>query len=273
MLKGAIFFNVLLLLIMSIYFIIDSNKKNNKIGKLKELIIVYIIYNIINMIICYNNELVDIDWNIFIIIPVSIISFVLCIISICRANKLLKTKKKTDNNRSTKYLVIMLIPALLFVCAYLFELYVINRCEYLLKYNYQSGMISSEDTYMAIINNKPLSVTLQKNLFNRNGKSYEGENYNVIYNDEVEISTINSNYEKKIIDNEKLKAVSLDAKEKSKDAKSAIIYYLPKGEYVIISLLSNKNSGTVLGEYFYYNGKYVKSINIKGDLESVIYYE
>lgn len=53
----------------------------------------------------------------------------------------------------------------------MYELYVINNCNYLLKYNYQTGIIQSDDTYIAIINNKPVTITLQKNLFNRKGFS------------------------------------------------------------------------------------------------------
>ena len=116
-------------------------------------------------------------------------------------------------------------------------------------------------------------MTLQKNIFDRNGKQYEGEEYKAIYNDEVEISIINSNYKEEIVDNRKIKEVALAAKEKNKDAKSSYVYYLPEGEYTIIKLLSGKDSGTILGEYFYYNGKYIKSIETNGNLESVIYYE
>ena len=64
-----------------------------------------------------------------------------------------------------------IIPVIVFIIPYVYELYVINNCNYLLKYNYQNGIIQSDDTYIAIINNKPVTITLQKNLFNRKGFS------------------------------------------------------------------------------------------------------
>lgn len=265
MLRSVIYFNILYLLVLSIYLLIES-KKNKK--RIKEVLIVFVIYNIFSIILC-NSEIVELNWNTFLIIPVSILSLILNVISI----KVIKKQKTEKNNRSLLYLFITIIPAILFVFAYSFELYVVNKCDYILKYNYQNGIIISEDTYIAIINNKPLSVTLQKNIFDRNGKQYEVEEYKAIYNDEVEISIINSNYKEEIVDNRKIKEVALAAKEKNKDAKSAFIYSLSGGEYTIIDLLSEKGSGTILGEYFYYNGKYIKSIETKGNLESVIYYE
>ena len=62
MLKNVIYIIVFLLFIMSIYFIIVSNKNNNKLRNLKKLIIVYIIYTFISMDICYSSEIVEIDW-------------------------------------------------------------------------------------------------------------------------------------------------------------------------------------------------------------------
>ena len=272
MLKIAIYINAFLLFVMSIYFIIVSNKNNNKLRNLKKLIIVYIIYTFISMYICYSNEIVEIDWDVFYLIPISIVSLIIDIISICRINKLQKNKKIVSNNQSIKYIIIMVIPVVLFIFTYTFELFIINKCEYLLKYNYQNGIVISEDTYIAIINGKPLSITLQKNPFDRRGKIYDGEDYNIIYSDTIEISTINSNYEKEIIDNRKIEKIALNAKEKNKAAMSALIYYLPDGEYAIIDLLSGKGSGTVLGEYFYHNGEYVKKINTTGSIDSVIHY-
>lgn len=88
----------------------------------------------------------------------------------------------------------------------MYELYVINNCNYLLKYNYQTGIIQSDDTlYIAIINNKPVTITLQKNLFNRKGFSAKKLNYNIIYTNGVEISTRDSSYNKIIVENEDIK--------------------------------------------------------------------
>ena len=105
----------------------------------------------------------------------------------------------------------------------MYELYVINNCNYLLKYNYQNGIIQSDDTYIAIINNKPVTITLQKNLFNRKGFSAKKLNYNIIYTNGVEISTRDSSYNKIIVENEDIKKIALDAKERCPSAIGAFI--------------------------------------------------
>ncbi len=266
MLRKIIYFNIIYLLIISIYLLVVSKNKKN-IKKRKEVLIVFIIYNIFSIIIC-NSEIVELDWMVFLTNTISIISLIINIIALYITNKIIDNQKTVKKRKSLLFLILEIIPIILFVFSYSYELYIINNCDYLLKYNYQSGMISSEDIYIAVIKNKPVTVTLEKNIFDRKGKESKVERYEVIYNDEVEISTKDSNSDNKIIKN-----IALDSKKKCKDAKSAIISFLPEGEYAIVELLSDEGSGTLLGEYFYQNGKYVKSIMINGDLESVIYYE
>ncbi len=280
MLKGAIYLNVFLFFIISMYFLFESNKENKKLITLNNLIKVYIMYILISMYICYFSEIVEIDWDIFYIIPISFISIIICFIGVSRTNKLIKNTKKNDNNRSIKYTILMIIPSLLFVSSYLFELYVINKCDYILKYNYQNGFVTSEDTYIAIVNNKPVTVTLQKNIFNRKETTYRYsgsgdicEEYEAIYKDSIELSKRDSNYDKVIIENEKIEKIAKDAKERTKDTKGASINYFPKGEYAIIELTSEEGHGSVLGEYFYSNGEYIKDITTHGSLESITYFE
>ena len=271
MLRKIIYFNIIYLLIISIYFVIISKSKKN-IKKRKEVLVVFIIYNIFSLIIC-NSEIVELDWMLLLTNTINIVSLILNIIALCITNKTINNKKTIKKSKSLLFLIIEIIPFILFVFAYSFELYVINKCDYLLKYNYQNGIIISEDMYIAIIKNKPVTVTLEKNIFDRKGKSSRVKKYEVIYNDKVEISTRDSNYEKEIIDSKIIKEIALDSKEKCKDAKSALITYLPEEEYAIVELLSDEGSGTLIGEYFYHNEKYIKNIRTNGDLESIIYYE
>ena len=186
--------------------------------------------------------------------------------------------KKIDNTNCNsfnikKYIIISIIPVIVFIIPYIYELYVINNCNYLLKYNYQNGIIQSDDTYIAIINNKPVSITLQKNLFNRKGLSTNELNYNIIYTNGIEISTRDSKYNKIIIENEDIKKIALDAKEGCPSARGAYIDYFSEGKIAIIVLMSEETHGTQLGEYFYYDNTYIKSINTHGSLESITYYK
>lgn len=129
------------------------------------------------------------------------------IVSICCINRKIKKSNNTDYNILSikKYIILSIIPVIVFIIPYVYELYVINNCNYLLKYNYQTGIIQSDDTYIAIINNKLVTITLQKNLFNRKGFSAKKLNYNIIYTNGVEISTRDSSYNKIIVENEDIK--------------------------------------------------------------------
>lgn len=274
MLKSAIYCNVFILLIMSIFFMTKIFKKNSDLNNIRKLIIVYIIFNFISFYLC-NSEIVDTGWDLIFLLPISIISFIIHIVSICCINKKIKKLDNTDCNSFSikKYIIISIIPVIVFIIPYIYELYVINNCNYLLKYNYQNGIIQSDDTYIAIINNKPVSITLQKNLFNREGLSTNELNYNIIYTNGIEISTRDSKYNKIIIENEDIKKIALDAKERCPSARGAYIDYFSEGKIAIIVLMSEETHGTQLGEYFYYDSTYIKSINTHGSLESITYYK
>ena len=274
MLKSAIYCNVFILLIMSIFFLTRIFMKNSDLKKLRKLIIIYIIFNFISFYLC-GSEIVDIGWNFIFLFPISIISLIIHIVSICCINRKIKKSNNTDYNILSikKYIILSIIPVIVFIIPYVYELYVINNCNYLLKYNYQNGIIQSDDTYIAIINNKPVTITLQKNLFNRKGFSAKKLNYNIIYTNGVEISTRDSSYNKIIVENEDIKKIALDAKERCPSAIGAFIDYFSEGNYAIIVLMLEETYGSQLGEYFYYDNTYIQSINTHGSLESIIYYK
>lgn len=277
-LKSAIYCNVFILLIMSIFFLIRVFTKNSDLKRLRKLIIIYMIFNFISFYLCNylcNNEIVNIGWDFIFLFPISIISFIIHIVSICCINRKIKKSNNTDYNILSvkKYIILSIIPVIVFIIPYVYELYVINNCSYLLKYNYQNGFMQSDDTYIAIINNKPVTITLQKNLFNRRGFSVKELNYDITYTNGVEISTRDSNYNKMIIDDEDIRKIALDAKERCSSARGASIDYFSEGNYAIIALMSEETCGSQLGEYFYYDNAYIQDINTYGSLESIIHYK
>lgn len=274
MLKNAMYCNVFILLIMSILFMVGVFKKNSDLKKIRKLIILYIIFNFISLYLC-NSELVDVGWDFLFLLPIFVISFIIHIVSICCINKKIKKSNNSDyNNLNVKiYVILSIIPVVVFMIPYIYELYVINNCTYLLKYNYQTGIIQSDDTYIAVINNKPVTVTLQKNLFNRKGVSSNRISYDIIYNDDIEISTRDSKYNKIIIENDDIKEIALSAKERCPSARGADIDYFPEGNFAIIVLMSEETQGLQLGEYFYYDNTYIENINTHGSLKSVTYYK
>ena len=249
-------------------------KKKSDLIKIRKLIIIYIIFNFISFRLC-NSEIVDTGWDLMFLLPISIITFIIHIVSICCINKKIKKLNNTDCNSLNvkKYTIVSIIPIIVFIIPYIYELYVINNCNYLLKYNYQNGIIQSDDTYIAIINNKPVTITLQKNLFNRKGFSAKELNYDITYTNGVEISTRDSSYNKMTIENEDIRKIALDAKERCPSARRASIDYFPEGNYAIIALTSEETCGSQLGEYFYYDNTYIQNINTYGSLESITYYK
>lgn len=271
MLKRAIYCNVFIILIVSIIFIIKIIKKKNDLYNIRKLVNVYMILNFLSFSLS-NSGIVDIGWDGIVLIPISIITFIIQIISIWFINK---KKNYVDSNilNLKKCIIWSLFPVAVFVIPYIYELYIINNCTYLLKYNYQNGIVQSDNMYIAIINKKPVSVTLQKNLVHRNGVFTSELNYDIIYNNDIEISIRDSEYNKIIIENDNIKEIALDARERCPHAKGAYVDYFSEENMAIIVLLTEENWGTELGEYFYYDNTYVKSVDTLGDLVSIIYYK
>lgn len=87
MLKSAIYCNVFILLIMSIFFLTRIFMKNSDLKKLRKLIIIYIIFNFISFYLC-GSEIVDIGWDFIFLFPISIMSFIIHIVSICKYQKI-----------------------------------------------------------------------------------------------------------------------------------------------------------------------------------------
>lgn len=273
MLKGAIYGNVYILLAISIFLLVSVFKEKTDLPKTRKFVIIFMLFNFFSLYLC-NSEIVDVGWDLLMLQPISLASFVIHIVSICCIHRKIKKSDNADGNKQgiRNYIILCMIPVMVFLVPYLYELYVINNCDYLLKYNYQNGWIQSDDTYIAIVNNKPVTITLQKNLFSRYGISTRESRYSIVYTDDMEISARDSVNNKILTENDSIGKIALDAKERSSAAKGASIVYFSEGKYAIVSLMSEENHGAQLGQYFYYDNTYVKEVSTHGSLESVIYY-
>ena len=121
MLKSAIYCNVFILLIMSIFFMTKIFKKNSDLKNIRKLIIIYIIFNFISFYLC-NSEIVDTGWDLIFLLPISIISFVIHIVSICCINKKIKKLDNTDcNSFSIKKYIILTFITIVFQLLYLYH--------------------------------------------------------------------------------------------------------------------------------------------------------
>lgn len=270
MFRTAIYCNVFLLFIMSIYFLVKVFSEESDLKNIRKLVIIYFILNIING---YTFRLTDIGWDGIKLFLVSAISFIIHIVAFCVIRKKLKQRLDNDFSPMTlkKFIVITLIPIIILVVPLAYELYIIKNCEYIITYNYQEAWINSEDTYIAIMNNEPVTVTLRKDILDREGRITREIYYDVVYNNDIKVKE--GGYGGNIVENEDIKKIALDALEKCPSAKGATVNYFPEGKYAIIRLRDGEESGTVLGEYFYYENVYVQSISTHGDLDEIIYYE
>ena len=272
MLKSVIYLNIIILFVASIIFLKKISKSNIDLKSLKKRIIFYLLCDI--GVFCLFS-LIDVGWNIIVLFPTFVISWILYMIGICRVNNKIELESNTSYEKisTKKYIIISILPVLIFTIPYIYELYALNNCSYLLEYNYQNGFIQSDDTYIAIVNNRPVNITLRKNLFNRQGVSTRMKTYDVVYTNGTLITTLDSNRNEVVEEDENIKMVVMDAKERSKLAKGAFIKYFEEENYAIITLTSKENSGSILGEYFYSNNKYVKNIYTHGSLKSITYYK
>ncbi|UKI57574.1 MAG: hypothetical protein L6V81_09735 [Clostridium sp.] len=92
-----------------------------------------------------------------------------------------------------------------------------------------------------------------------------------MYTNGTLITTLDSNRNEVVVEDENIKMVAMDAKERSKLAKGAFIKYFEEENYAIITLTSKENSGSILGEYFFILIiSMLKSIYTHGSLK--IYY-
>lgn len=270
MLEGAIYINTLIFLALSVFFLGRLFRKSTATQKLRLPIIITLVLDLINTILCFS-DIVEIDWDIIYLFPISALAFILCVIGIIRADKL--GKSQTDESSAklnlTLYILLAIVPALFLVVPFAYESYILYSCEYLLKFNYQNGIIQSEDTYIAIINHKPTTITLQ---IDRKGKTANSIHYDVSYVDGTKITTRDSHFNKVPVEDNNLEKVATDAKKRNPSAQGGTIYYFPEGKYAIIHVTSGEGSGLVLGEYFYYNNNYVSNIDTHGSLETITYY-
>lgn len=124
MLKSAIYRDILILLMMSIFFMSKIFKKNSDLKKIRKLIIIYMIFNFISFYLCYS-EIVDIGWNIIFLLPIFIITFIIHIISICYINKKIKKSNNTNCNSLSviEYIIVSIIPVIIFIIPYIYMNY------------------------------------------------------------------------------------------------------------------------------------------------------
>ena len=271
MFKSALYLVLAIIFIFSfVYFILSLIRTSTK--KSNVLAVVFIVLDII--IYClFTNDFIDIGLELLFADGVALLAAVLLVISLIITN----LKPTTKKNGFSKIVVGMLIaiPLLVLLVPFGYETYLLNKCSYLLTYNYQNGIIISNDTYIAIIDGKPVTVTLQKNILGRQSTAFTSNYREFVYCDivfESENITIEHPGEAPQ-DADIILAVARDAKIRQGAALSASANYFQEGNYTIITLCDREDGGTVLAEYFYSGSELVDEVSTMGGLSSVAYYD
>lgn len=261
MFKAAIYFNIFFFLVMSIIFLVRVFSGGNDLKKIRRITYIYMLLNYVN---AYVSGYTDIGWSWIGLLPIIILTFILNIICVICIRKKLKKEEQLDYNPMNIKVMILLIvlPIIIVALPFIREVYILYNCDYMIVYNYQEGWINSTDTNIAVYNNKPVTLSLELYMFERDGKKTNTTHCEAVYSDSGVV-----------IQDHNVEDEALDVFKNNSNAKSADIYYFENGKYVIITLLADVGHGTVLGEYFYYDDTLVTSISTLGDLEKVICYK
>lgn len=271
MFKSALNLVLAIIFIFSfVYFFLSLNRTSKK--KSNVLAVAFIVLDFV-IYYLFTANYIDIGLELLLVYGAALLAAVLLVISLIITN----IKPTTKKNGFSKIVVGMLIaiPLLVLLVPFGYETYLLNKCSYLLTYNYQNGIIQSDDTYIAIVDGKPVTVSLQKNILGRQSTAFTS-NYSGVVNCIIvfESEHITFEYpEEAPQDADIILAVARDAKIRQSAALSASLDYFPEGIYTIITLCDREDGGTVLAEYFYSGSELVAEVFTEGGLSSVAYYD
>ena len=152
MLKNAMYLNFIIIFVLSIFFLVITFKKKTDLRKPRIFVCINILLNFINANFTFM-EIVDIDWDFVVLIPVAILSLIINFVNLVIVH--IKIKKSVNGEKKEfaikKFIALMMVPVLVFLIPYIYELYLLNSCDYIIKYRYDVAWMSTEETYIAIV--------------------------------------------------------------------------------------------------------------------------
>lgn len=265
MLKFALYFNMIFYGLVSIILCKFSFSKNNKVNWAIEAGVLLILA-LINVSLV--EKCIEIGWNyLLIVVPIFAVTEVIFIITIVK--NLLARKSKYESPTLPIAIAIIAVPVALFVITYSYELFRLNTCDYLLHFNYQNGIVISEDTYIAVTKHKPAKVTLENNLFNRKStNAYRGIatniHCNIYFNDKNEKDI-------RMYDDQSRKYEAV-----FDELGTAIYNENPNVEYIEIDYIPEENDAIVriinTGDFIYHDNKRVAKLVSEGSLSEITVY-
>lgn len=285
MLKGALYVNIAVLLVIAVVVLIFSARKSIKKNYLPVAIAGCFI-TLANAVLISNY--IDSDYDVLITNPILVVAGILFIVgTILSARKIAgrKTESKSENTSENNSegisgkssliptVAMIAVPLLVILVPLCCELYLLGNCSYLIRYRYNNGIITAEDSTLVIVNNKPYKVDLTINPWNRESKytlrlNSETAPYYISYNDDgsMEISTGNETEGRA----DMIMSIGEVLKDNHGTIKEAEIYYLPEQDSAIISYYDGRDWWS---NSFYCAGVESKRPVVFGSVESISYYE
>lgn len=270
MLKCAMYILTILMLIASITIFIFSCIKRQK-RKTNIIAGAYFAIIVTNWILL-DNGIVDIGWDMLLIAPMSVIAIVFLIAGVIIANG--KKMGKEKEVKASVAIISIIVPMLIFLVPFIYEASVLNQCSYLVTYNYQNGIITSDYYYIAIADDKAVSITLDNDFWGRESTysqaPYTQENaYHIKVADNgtetVEKLSGEADYSSEIL------AVYENVKKKFPTITDMHITYLAEEQSAIFTVRYIDNRAAYK-EYFCHGDK-LKEIKIPGNIYSIDYFE
>lgn len=278
--------------IISIALLISSIvTKNKKVCKTNIIIsicfVVYLFFSII-MLPGFLGVATGLETLIYLFVAAidSIILIVEVIINLVK----LKKKELGENKYNKCYgIVLVSIPLIMVIVSFLYELNFLNKCELVLNFEYQNGIVISDITKIAVGKDFCKEINISERFKNKEARNLEHYTYDIEENENGEI-IITSDYDDPNlmkINTEIVKQIYLnDSYTKSETALKlyqdepnviykGIVTKIGDTDYYIVEyLISNKTGGvgTVLGSAIFYDTKFISDLDVVGDIDTIYSY-
>ncbi len=266
MLKGVLYATVTALMIGALVIFILSLLKSFK-KKLNLITVAYIIITGVFFALLAN-DIVDVGWDFIFLFPEFAITGLFLIISLIVSN--IRKRKTATEAPVFVSAALIALPLVFVLFAFIYEAVLIQRCDYLVVHNYQSGIISSDDYFLSVINGKPYKVTLSNNFYKRKStfssrESAEFEIYTASLKEGKKPLACNKG-EGKYAD--KLNPIAENVFLNYDNCNECTIYYLPWTGEALIEVWC---SDYTIKNAVYHEGS-MNEYSITGDVDEIFYF-
>lgn len=284
---------VFVYVISILLFIISIKNKNKVASKINIGVgIFFIVYLVFSITILTELLGIETGWEVLFNFFVVAIDIVVLITGIIINSMKLKRKEleEKDNKASKIFATISVsVPLVMVITSFIYELSFLNKCDLVLEFNYQNGIVISETTRVTVGKKFCKEISISEEFKNKEAKYLESYTYDIEENKDGEI-IITSDYddpELLEIDIETVKKIYKDENYTKKESalrlyedESNVVYKgiitKIKGTdyYIVEHLISteDRGGGTGLGSAVYYKTNFVNDIDVAGSIDVIYSY-